>query len=140
MARILGIDYGVKRIGLALSDPLLLTARPYEVIHRTSLREDVQRIRTIVTEQEVSCIVVGLPLNMDGSPGILTDEVTSFAETLRKELSVTVELYDERLTTLQADRMLTEEADISREKRKMVRDKLAASLILQSYLEQKQQG
>ena len=80
-------------------------------------------------------IVIGLPLNMDGTPGMLTENVNSFAETLREKIGIPVELYDERMTTMQVDRMLTEEADVSRDKRKQVRDKLAASLILQSYLD-----
>lgn len=135
MSRIMGIDYGSKRIGIAVSDPLGFTAQPLEVIARTSLVKDVERIRAIVRERDVVRIVLGLPLNMDGTPGMLTDNVNSFADTLREKIGIPVELYDERMTTMQVDRMLTEEADVSRERRKQVRDKLAASLILQSYLD-----
>lgn len=135
MSRIMGIDYGSKRIGIAVSDPLGFTAQPLEVIARTSLVKDVERIRVIVRERDVVRIVLGLPLNMDGTPGMLTDNVNSFADTLREKIGIPVELYDERMTTMQVDRMLTEEADVSRERRKQVRDKLAASLILQSYLD-----
>jgi putative Holliday junction resolvase len=131
----MGIDYGSKRIGIAVSDPLGFTAQPLEVIARTSLVKDVERIRAIVRERDVVRIVLGLPLNMDGTPGMLTDNVNSFADTLREKIGIPVELYDERMTTMQVDRMLTEEADVSRERRKQVRDKLAASLILQSYLD-----
>jgi len=135
LSRIMGIDYGSKRIGIAVSDPLGFTAQPLEVIARTSLVKDVERIRVIVRERDVVRIVLGLPLNMDGTPGMLTDNVNSFADTLREKIGIPVELYDERMTTMQVDRMLTEEADVSRERRKQVRDKLAASLILQSYLD-----
>lgn len=137
MARTMGIDYGVKRIGIALSDPLGITAQPLEVIHRKSVKDDIGRIKALVQEYEVATIVVGLPLNMDGTPGILTDNVNAFAEKLRGETGLPVELYDERMTTMQVDRMLTDEADVSRDKRRQVRDKLAASLILESYLQSK---
>jgi putative Holliday junction resolvase len=137
MSRILGIDYGIKRIGLALSDPLGITARPLSVVERKlSKKENIAQMQAIVREHEVTKLVVGLPLNMDGTEGRLAPETRAFGEELAAALSVSVEFLDERLTTMQAERMLVEEADLSREKRKGVRDKLAASLILQTYLEQ----
>lgn len=139
MARIMGIDYGIRRIGIAVSDPLRITARPLVVIDRIStVEDDIEKIALIVKEQEVSHIVMGTPLNMDGSAGILTEEVEQFKTKIEEKTKVSVELYDERLTTLQAERILVEEADISREKRKKLRDKVAASLILQSWLEHHQ--
>lgn len=135
MARIIGIDFGVKRIGVAMSDPLGITAQPLCVLERASNAVNVAQIEDLVRKNEVARIVVGLPLNMDGTDGNLMKEVKSFAAALETQIGVPVEMYDERLTTMQAERMLTEEADMSREKRKQVRDKVAASLILRSYLE-----
>jgi putative Holliday junction resolvase len=137
MNRILGIDYGVKRVGIALSDLLGITAQPFTVIEGASQQEVIKRIASIVSEQSVSRIVIGLPLNMDGSSGEISENVRAFAVQLEERLNIPVELFDERLTTMQAERMLVEEADMSREKRKHVRDKVAASLILQAYLDQK---
>lgn len=137
MTRIMGIDYGVHRIGVALSDLLGCTAQPFEVVERVSIKKDIERLREIARSKEVELVVMGLPLNMDGTPGMLTDEVNGFAARIGEALKVPVELYDERLTTLQAERMLIEEGDVSREKRKQVRDKVAAALILQAYLDSK---
>ncbi|OGS17310.1 MAG: Holliday junction DNA helicase RuvA [Elusimicrobia bacterium RIFOXYA2_FULL_50_26] len=136
MQRLLGIDYGHRRIGLALSDPLGITAQPLEVLERVSLKEDFARIAAIVAKYGVEKIVLGLPINMNGTESGLTSDVRRFAEELRESVALPVEFIDERLTTMQAERMLVEEADMSREKRKKVRDKLAASLILQSYMDQ----
>ncbi len=135
MKRLLGLDYGTRRIGVALSDPLGISAQPLEVIKRAELKEDVERLRAIVREHGVSKIILGLPLNMDGTPGTLGDEVRGFGQKLRDELSIEVEFFDERLSTLQTERILIEEADMSREKRKVVRDKIAAALVLQAYLD-----
>ena len=135
MKRILGIDFGQKRVGLAISDALGLTANPLSVFERKSSIEDMRYIQNIVESQQVSKIVIGLPLNMDGTPGMLTGEVENFAKKLAENLKIPVEFIDERLTTMQAERMLVEEADMSREKRKKVRDKIAASMILRTYLE-----
>lgn len=135
MARIIGIDFGIKRIGVAMSDPLGITAQPLCVLERASNAINVGQIEDLVRKNEVERIVVGLPLNMDGTDGNLMNEVKSFAAALETKIGVPVEMYDERLTTMQAERMLTEEADMSRDKRKQVRDKVAASFILRSYLE-----
>lgn len=135
MSRILAIDYGKKRIGLALSDPLGITANPLSVLHRKSLSEDIKKIKSIIEEKEVGKVVLGLPLNMDGTPGILTEEIKSFAKKIEKEVNIDVEFHDERLTTHEAENLLIEEANMSREKRKKIKDKIAACLILKSYLE-----
>lgn len=136
--RLLGIDYGHKRIGIALSDVLEVMASPLEILQRQSLAKDLDYLAALARKHEVGKIVVGLPVNMDGSEGELAAQARAFADALTTRLGIPVELYDERMTTLQADRMLTEEADLSRGRRKEVRDKIAASLILQSYLDSRQ--
>jgi putative Holliday junction resolvase len=138
--RLLGIDFGVRRIGLALSDLLGITAQPLCTVERTNLKADIERIDGIAREQTVTKIVIGLPLNMDGTEGSLTGDVRSFAEKLGEKTGLPVEFYDERLTTMQAERFLVEEADISRAKRKGARDRIAASFILQSYMEHQRSG
>jgi len=136
MQRLLGIDYGHRRIGFALSDLLGITAQPLEVLERVSLKSDLAHIAAIAARYGVEKIVLGLPINMNGTESELTADVRRFADKLRQSIALPVEFIDERLTTMQAERMLVEEADMSREKRKKVRDKLAASLILQSYMDQ----
>jgi len=135
----MGIDYGVKRIGIAVSDAMGYSAHPLTIIHRKSLAEDIEAIKLISDKNNVSKIVLGLPLNMDGSEGKLAQDVRSFAEKLTAGLKLPVEFFDERLSSLQTERILVEEADMSREKRKGVRDKIAASLFLQAYLDSHRQ-
>jgi putative holliday junction resolvase len=135
MPRILGLDFGTKRIGVALSDIMGITACPFTVIERQSIEKDFQKLAGIISEQDVKLIVLGDPLNMDGTPGMLTDDVKSFAKKLREKFNIDIKFVDERLTTMQAERILVEEADYSRGKRRNVRDKIAASLLLQSYLD-----
>jgi putative Holliday junction resolvase len=135
MARILAIDYGSRRIGIALSDALGITAQPLEIIHHTNKQADLGRIGSIIAEKKVERIVIGLPINMDGNEGPNVDVIRRFAAEIETRFKLPVELYDERLTTMQAERMLVEEADMSRAKRKTVKDKIAASILLQSYLE-----
>ncbi len=132
--RILGIDYGVRRIGLALSDPDGILASPLPVYVRADLRSDIDHVAQLVHEHEVGRIVIGLPLNMDGTIGDMADEVAVFADRLRERLKVPVVTFDERLTSEEAERVLIQ-ADISRKKRKEIKDSLAAVLILQGYLE-----
>lgn len=131
---VLALDLGERRIGVAGSDPLGLTGQPVGVIERSSLKEDIARIGEIVCARGASTIVVGLPLNMDGSEGPQAKRARRFASVLRRALEVEVELWDERLTTVQAERALLE-ADRSRAKRRLVRDGVAAALLLESYLE-----
>ncbi len=132
--RILSLDVGEKRIGMAVSDVLGLIAQQLETLTRSSEADDFSRIRDIVKDKEVSEIVVGYPLNMDGTEGPKAAEINKFIEGLKKECSVPIKIWDERLTTREANRILIE-ADVSREKRKKLNDKLAAQLILQSYLD-----
>ena len=134
MERILGLDLGSKNIGIALSDPLKITSQGLTTLKRISRAKDLSQLRELVREHDVREVVVGLPLNMDGSLGPQAEKVTREAERLRSELGIPVILWDERLTTVEAERTLLQ-ADVSRSKRKKVIDKLAAQIILQGYLD-----
>jgi len=137
--RIMGLDFGTKRIGIALSDELLLTAQGLDSLYRKVLGSDIEDISKIAMENNVQEIVIGLPINMNGSYGPKTKEVLEFVEELSKVVKVPIRTWDERLTSVQAERVLLE-ADTSRAKRKKVTDKLAAQLILQGYLDAKKKG
>ncbi len=130
----LGLDFGERRIGVAVSDELGIAARPLPVIERTSRAEDVARIGQIASQRKAQMIVVGLPLNMDGSAGPAARRVQRFAELLRRELGMHVDVWDERLTTAEAERALISAGE-RRSRRRAVRDGVAAALILQSYLD-----
>ena len=132
--RIMALDVGSKRIGVALSDPLKITAQGLETFQRKTLEEDVKGQWKLIDEHEVSQLVVGLPKNMDGSEGFKVDEVRQFIADLTAERQIETIWVDERLTTVSAERALLE-ADVSRAKRKKVIDKMAAVIILQSYLD-----
>ena len=132
--RIMALDVGSKRIGVALSDPLKITAQGLQTFQRTTLEEDIKGLWKLIDEHEVSQLVVGLPKNMDGSIGFKAEEVQQFIADLTAERSMDVIWIDERLTTVSAERVLLE-ADVSRAKRKKVIDKMAAVVILQSYLD-----
>ena len=132
--RILALDLGEKRIGVALSDALGLTAQGLEVISYTRPEQALSRLEEICREYLVERIVVGLPLNMDGSRGEAARRAEAFAAKIRQALGLPVSFLDERLSTAAAEKTLLE-ADVSRRKRKQVRDKLAAVLILEAYLE-----
>jgi len=132
--RILGIDYGSKRLGVSLSDEDEILASPLPVHIRTKLAEDLSFLAHLTHDQKVGRIVLGLPLNMNGSQGEMARAVQEFADELRHACKVPVILFDERLTTSEAERVLIQ-ADISRKKRKNLRDGLAAVLILQAYLD-----
>ena len=134
MTRIMGIDFGTKRIGIAVSDELLLTAQGKNSLYRKDLKSDMEELARLAQTNEVGEIVVGLPLNMDGTYSAKTKEVVEFMDQLSKAVAIPVKTWDERLTSMQAERVLLE-ADVSRAKRKKVTDKLAAQIILQSYLD-----
>lgn len=134
--KILGLDYGDARIGVAISDELGWTAQGLEVIERRKEGAELKRITELVSQHEVEEVVVGLPKNMNGTIGPRGEICKAFAEQLHEMLQVPVHLWDERLTTVSAHRTLIE-ADVSRKKRKGVVDKMAASLILQNYLDSK---
>lgn len=132
--RILGIDYGDVRIGLAISDPLGLTAQGLEVIRRKTETEDLQRIADIIQTYDVQEIVLGFPKNMNGTIGPRGEITQQFANQLEETFQLPVILWDERMSSLAAERILIE-ADIRRNKRKQVVDKLAAAIILQNYMD-----
>lgn len=132
--KVLGLDIGEKRIGIAVSDALRYTAQGLKVLDRRSMADDIGEIQELVDTLEVSEVVVGLPKNMDGSLGAGAQKILSFVSTLEEALSIPIVLWDERWTTVEATRMLLE-ADVTRRKRRKVVDKIAAVLILQGYLD-----
>ena len=135
--RVMGLDYGSKTVGVALSDPLLLTAQGLEIIRREredKLRQTLARIDAIRMEYGVDRIVLGYPKNMNNTEGVRCEKTRAFKEMLEKRTGLPVVLWDERLTTVEADRVMME-GRIRRENRKEYVDKLAAVFILQSYLD-----
>jgi len=132
--RILALDLGEKRIGVALSDALGLTAQGLTVLSRQNLQQDLEQVMALAKKHEVQEIVIGLPRHMDGRLGEKAEEVLRWAKELEERLSLPVHTVDERLTTIQAERVLLE-ADVSRRKRRLVIDKMAAALILQGFLD-----
>jgi len=134
VARILAVDYGEKRIGLAVSDELGITASPLTTLMHRSDEETVRHIAQLASKLKVAQIVIGLPRRTDAQEGEMERRVKAFAEKLRQAVSVPIVLFDERFTTRIAEQVLLE-ADLSRRKRKQVRDRLAAVILLQSFLE-----
>ncbi|QSQ13483.1 Holliday junction resolvase RuvX [Myxococcus landrumensis] len=132
--RTLGLDFGTKTIGVAVSDGLGLTAQGVTTIRRTSLKADLAALATLAREYEADRVVIGLPLNMDGSEGPRAEASRKFADTVAQSLGIQVELVDERLSTVAATRTLLE-ADVSRARRKEVIDQVAAQFILQGWLD-----
>ena len=132
--RILAIDYGDVKIGLAMSDPLGITAQPLLTIENN--KNVFEEIKKIVQKYSVEKIIAGLPINMNGSYGSSSEKVFSFIEQLKNFVNIDIEFIDERLTTEQAEKTLIE-SDISRKKRKKNIDKITAAIILQTYLERK---
>jgi putative Holliday junction resolvase len=132
--KVLGLDIGEKRIGIAVSDALRCTAQGLTVLNRSTVADDIGVIKELIDASQVSEVVVGLPKNMDGSVGEGAQKVLSFVSKLEEALSVPIILWDERWTTVAATRMLLQ-ADVTRKKRRKVVDKVAAVLILQGYLD-----
>jgi putative Holliday junction resolvase len=132
-SRILALDYGTKRIGVALSDELGWTAQPLETIDRRTLDRDIAHIAALVQSHEVAQVILGLPLQLDGRPGPAVEAMRAFATKLEAGLPVPLVLWDERMTTKAAEDLLIA-ADVSRKKRKGVVDRIAAAILLQSYL------
>lgn len=132
--RILALDYGERRIGVALSDPLLIMASPLLTLTRQSIARDLEALRLMVEEHQVRRIVVGLPLAMDGTRTAMTGKAEQFAGKVGRATGVPVETWDERLTTAQATRTLIE-GGARRERRREVIDQVAAVILLQSYLD-----
>lgn len=134
MARLLGVDLGEKRVGLAVSDPAGILATPLRVLEVTSPRDAAAQVQAACGEAGAEGIVLGLPRNMDGTEGPKAREARAFATALESQSGLKVTLWDERLSTSLVERSLLE-ADVSRRRRRDVRDKLAAQVILQSYLD-----
>jgi len=134
---ILCLDVGTKRIGVAKSDALGIAAHILPVILRKSDEEAVNAIVALVKGEEVGRVVIGLPINMDDTQGPAVDMVKFFARELKKQLSIPMEFWDERLSTQESERFLIEKADMSRSKRKTKIDSLSAQIILASYMQSK---
>lgn len=132
--RILGLDVGSKRIGVAISDPLGITAQGLDTIQRKNKRQDFAQLARLLGQYEVAEIVVGYPLRLSGTEGIQSGKMKAFAEELKNKFGLPVHLWDERLTSTQANRVLRE-ADLSIKKRSEAVDRIAAVLILQSWME-----
>lgn len=130
--RIMGLDFGERTIGVAVSDALLLTAQGIKTIRRS--KKELEELRGIIQEYEVEEIVLGYPKNMNGTLGPRAQMTEEFASVLKEEFGLTLILWDERLSTVGAQRSLLE-ADVSRAKRRQVIDKMAAVFILQGYLD-----
>ena len=132
--RILGLDVGTRRIGIAVSDPLGITAQGLETLQRRNKRQDLAALERVIRDYKVGEIVVGLPLRMSGAEGIQSGKMQVFAEDLRKRFHLPVHLWDERLTSAEANRLLRE-TELSIEKRAKAVDRMAAVLILQGWME-----
>ena len=136
--RILALDFGSRNIGLAVSDQLGLTAQGLPTLRRSNKRNDFDHLRRVIKEYGIGEIVMGLPLRMSGAEGIQSEKVQVFAEELRRKFKLPVHLFDERLTSVEANRMLRE-TEMSIRRRAEVVDQVAAVLILQSFLEFRKQ-
>jgi putative Holliday junction resolvase len=132
--RILGLDFGSKNIGLAVTDELGITAQGLPTLRRTNKRNDLDHLRRAIKQYGVSELVMGLPLRLSGQTGTQSDKVEAFAEELRKKFKLPVQLFDERLTSVEANRVLRE-SEMSIRRRAEVVDQMAAVLILQGFLE-----
>ena len=135
--RIMSLDVGSRTIGIACSDALLMTAQGIETIRRTSLEKDFNRLQELIAEYEVHELVVGMPKNMNGTKGDRAEKTEEFVEKMKEVIDLPVTYWDERLSTVMAERQLIA-ADVSRKKRKSVIDKMAAVVILQGYLDRLQ--
>lgn len=135
--RIMALDVGSRTIGIACSDALLMTAQGIETIRRTSLENDFNRLRELISEYEVHELVVGMPKNMNGTKGDRAEKTEDFVEKMKTVIDLPITFWDERLSTVMAERQLIA-ADVSRKKRKGIIDKMAAVVILQGYLDRLQ--
>jgi len=131
--RLLAVDFGSKRIGVAVSDALGITVRPVETIRRSSVERDIARLKFLVEDLEAEAVVIGLPLRMDGAVGDAARNAMRFQARLQKELDVAVFTQDERLTSYEAEQMMIERG-LGRQVRRARSDEFAAMIILQDYL------
>lgn len=137
--KLLGLDLGTKTIGIAISDGVRYSATPLETIARIKFTKDAERITALIAENDAVGIVLGLPLNMDGSEGPRAQSTRAFARNLAQKIAIPIVFWDERLSTAAVTRMMID-ADVRRDKRAQVVDKLAASYILQGALERLRRG
>jgi putative Holliday junction resolvase len=133
--RLLGLDLGSKTIGLAISDSGFVIASPLETIQRKKFTADALALKAIIDERQIGGLVLGLPKNMDGSDGPRVQSTRQFAANLLECFDIPIAFWDERLSTMAIERVLVDEADMSRQKRRAVVDKMAASYILQGVLD-----
>ena len=134
-ARLLGLDLGSKSIGLAISDSLFQIASPLETIHRRKFTVDATALKQVIDKRDIGGLILGLPRNMDGSEGPRCQSTRQFAANLLKKFDIPIAFWDERLSTVAVERILIDEADLSRQKRANGIDKMAASYILQGALD-----
>ena len=134
MRRVLGLDVGDRRIGIALSDELGITAQGLMVLERQNLQVDLHALQQLIARHAIDTIVVGMPRNMNGSYGLQAEKTARFLQRLQQACKIPCMPWDERLTTQQAERLLLE-GQQRRHKRQAVRDKIAAQLVLQNYLD-----
>ncbi len=136
MERVMGLDLGDKTIGVAISDPLLITAQGLKTIRRENIKKDIAELKNIIAKYNITKIVMGFPKNMNNTVGPQGEKVLDFVEELKKRIDIEIILEDERLTTAIAEKILIH-GDVSREKRKKVIDTVAATYILQTYLDRR---
>ncbi len=130
----LGIDFGTKQIGLAVSDEMGIIAGKYGTIKREGIKTDVKKLQGVVEQEGIQKIVIGYPVNMDGSPGKTVKQVDDFVAALREVIELPIETWDERLSSVSAEKLLIQ-GDVRRRKRRKVIDQVAAVIILQNYLD-----
>ena len=134
-ARLLGFDLGTKTIGLAVSDSMLMVSSPLETLRRSKFPTDAETLLALIAEKEVGGLVLGLPRYLDGSEGPRAQSPRAFANNMAGKTDLPVTFWDERLPTAEAERVLIDEADMNRKRRGEVIDKMAASIILQNFLD-----
>jgi len=133
--RLMGLDLGTKTIGLALSDVMRMVATPLETLPKSKFSKDVINLKAIIAKEEVNALVLGLPREMDGTLGKRAQATKAFASNLVREIDLPILLWDERLSTVAVERMLIDEADMTRKRRSEVVDRAAAAFILQGVLD-----
>jgi putative Holliday junction resolvase len=134
-ARLIGLDLGTKTIGLAVSDSAFTVASPLQTIRRTKFTADANQLLEIITEKNVGGIVLGLPRNMDGTEGPRAQSTRAFAQNMIGKTNLPIAFWDERLTSAEAERVLIDQADMTRKRRGEVIDKMAAAIILQNFMD-----
>jgi len=134
-ARLIGLDLGTKTIGLAVSDSAFTVASPLQTIRRTKFTADAKQLLEIITEKNVGGIVLGLPRNMDGTEGPRAQSTRAFAQNMISKSDLPIAFWDERLTSAEAERVLIDQADMTRKRRGEVIDKMAAAIILQNFMD-----